>query len=246
MIRAAWAACGSPKAYSGLASGSHSFEVRAIDAAGNVDATPASRAWTIDASAPDTSISAGPSGTTTATSASLSFASSESGSTFECRLDGSAWGACSSPKAYTGLASGAHSFEVRAIDAAGNVDATPASRAWTIDASAPDTSISAGPSGTTTATSASLSFASSESGSTFECRLDGSAWGACSSPKAYTGLASGSHSFEVRAIDAAGNVDATPGLPRLDDRCVGAGYVDFGGSVGHDDGDFGEPVVRFF
>ena len=206
----AWGACSSPKAYTGLASGSHSFDVRAIDAAGNVDASPAFRTWTIDASAPDTSISAGPSGTTAATTASVSFASSESGSTFECRLDSGAWATCASPKAYSGLPSGSHSFEVRASDAAGNVDASPASRAWTIDASAPDTSISAGPSGTTTATAASVSFASSESGSTFECRLDGSAWGACSSPKAYTGLAGGSHNFDVRAIDAAGNVDATP------------------------------------
>ena len=194
-----------------MPSGSHSFEVRAIDAAGNVDATPASRAWSVDASAPDTSISAGPSGTTTATSASLSFASSESGSTFECRLDGSAWGACSSPKAYTGLASGSHSFEVRAIDAAGNVDATPGLaglECGCVGAGHVDFGGSVG--SRRRRLRRAVSFASSESGSTFECRLDGSAWGACSSPKAYTGLATGAHTFEVRAIDAAGNVDATP------------------------------------
>ena len=38
-----WAAAASPEVYSGLALGSHKFSVRATDAAGNVDATPASR-----------------------------------------------------------------------------------------------------------------------------------------------------------------------------------------------------------
>ena len=43
---------------------------------------------------PETSISSGPSGTVATGSASFGFTSSEAGSTFECRLDAGAWGAC--------------------------------------------------------------------------------------------------------------------------------------------------------
>ena len=63
----------------------------------------------------------------TSTSASFSFSSSESGSTFQCRLDGGAWGSCASPKSYSALGLGGHEFDVRAIDGAGNVDGSPAS-----------------------------------------------------------------------------------------------------------------------
>lgn len=44
----------------------------------------------------------------------------------------------------------------------------------------------------------------------FECRLDGAAYSVCTSPIVYDDLAGGSHTFEVRAIDGAGNVDKTP------------------------------------
>jgi hypothetical protein len=86
-----------------------------------------------DTTPPETSITAAPPATTTDTSASLSFVSSEAGSSFECRLDGAAWAACSSPRAYSGLALGAHQFSVRARDGADNLDPTPASAAWTIE-----------------------------------------------------------------------------------------------------------------
>jgi hypothetical protein len=82
---------------------------------------------------PETTITSGPSGTVSSTSASFVFASSKPNSTFECRLDSGAWQVCPSPKDYTALAPGSHTFEVRASDAAGNVDPSPALCTWTIE-----------------------------------------------------------------------------------------------------------------
>jgi subtilisin family serine protease len=91
----------------------------------------------VDTTPPDTLITSGPTGTTKQTSASFSFTSTESGSTFECKLDAGAFGSCSSPKTYSSLSEGAHTFSVRATDAAGNADQTPASRTFTVDSIAP-------------------------------------------------------------------------------------------------------------
>ncbi len=164
---------------------------------------------------PETQIDSGPSGTAASGGANFTFSSSETGSTFACRLDAGSWGNCSSPKAYSGLANGSHTFDVRATDAAGNTDGSPATRTWTVavpqpDTTAPDTTISGGPSGTATSGSASFTFIGSETGSTFACRLDTGAWASCTSPKVYSSLGNGSHTFDVRATDAAGNTDGSP------------------------------------
>jgi hypothetical protein len=166
-----------------------------------------------DTTPPETTIDSGPSGTTTATDATFAFSSSEPGSTFQCRLDGASFALCGSPKSYSGLAAGTHTFDVRAIDVAGNTDPTPASRSWTIStvtAPPPDTTITSSPPSSTTSTSASFAFTSTVSPATFQCQLDGSAFAACASPTSYTGLAAGSHTFNVRAVDSTGNVDPTP------------------------------------
>jgi hypothetical protein len=39
---------------------------------------------------------------------------------------------CASPQSYVGLAPGSHVFEIRATDASGNVEGSPASYDWTV------------------------------------------------------------------------------------------------------------------
>lgn len=111
----------------------------ATDGAGN---RSESKTLTInlDKTAPETSIGSGPSTPTRSASASFGFSSPEAGATFECKLDGGAFAPCTSPKGYSALKDGKHTFSVRAVDTAGNTDSTPATRAFTVDTTAPKVS----------------------------------------------------------------------------------------------------------
>lgn len=62
----------------------------------------------------------------------FTFFSDNPSATFECSLDAAAFAPCASPVSLTGLALGAHTYEVRAVTPDGQVDATPASYTWTI------------------------------------------------------------------------------------------------------------------
>jgi glucose/arabinose dehydrogenase len=86
-----------------------------------------------DVAPPNTIIDSRPSNPTDQTSAAFTFHSTESGSTFQCQLDNGGFSACTSGKSYSSLSDGGHSFQVRAIDGAGNTDPTPASYDWTVD-----------------------------------------------------------------------------------------------------------------
>lgn len=85
-----------------------------------------------DTEAPVTTIESGPPASTPGHTAEFVFSANEP-ATYECALDDAAFSSCSSPATYSGLSAGSHGFEVRATDLAGNVDATPAGHAWTID-----------------------------------------------------------------------------------------------------------------
>jgi predicted outer membrane repeat protein len=84
-----------------------------------------------DAAAPDTAITGGPKSKTRKRSAKFEFTSTEPGSTFACSLDGGPFESCASPDELK-VKKGKHHFEVRATDAAGNADATPATLDWKV------------------------------------------------------------------------------------------------------------------
>lgn len=87
----------------------------------------------IDRKAPNTIITSGPRKTTRLRKVRFKFRSTERGSDFQCKPDWrKRWASCRSPKSYANLRLGRHTFLVRAIDGAGNVDRTAARRVWTI------------------------------------------------------------------------------------------------------------------
>ena len=205
----AWTTETSPLTLGPLAEGTYTFEVRATDAAGNVDASPASFTFTVDTSPANTTITSAPATASSSTSASFSFTASDAGPGFECRIDGGAFADCSSPASYTGLTEAAHTFEARAEDAAGNVDPTPATHAWTVDLTAPNTSFLSTPANPSANTAPTFGLGSTEPGSTFECDLDSGGWSPCATPFTTPALGDGSHTLKARATDAAGNIDAS-------------------------------------
>jgi hypothetical protein len=177
----------------------------------DIDQSRVQRLSQSDVAAPDTSITSGPSGPTNNSSPSFDFTQTESpGLGFECRLDAGEWDPCAGPKAYSSLPDGAHTFRVRGVDSSGNADQSEATRSFTVDTLPSNTSITAGPVGSTGDPTPTFEFEGSESGVTFECSVDGDAFVGCSSPRTLARQDDGAHTFAVRAVDAAGSVDATP------------------------------------
>ena len=223
----------------------HRIRVRATDLAGNVSATATDAnattetarttqgtyQYTVDTTAPVVSINSGPPTDSVTNSPDASFAFTGTDAfptgenatiTFQCKLDGGSFAPCTSPKSYSGLLNGSHTFTVRPVDQAGNTG-TEATRTWTIGAasvnitSKPPAFSKTGINGNASGGTAAFEFVSNGGPGTFECRrkaggpfTDGTGWSACTTPRDYSGLAQGTQQFEVRA-DAGGG----PGFPAV-------------------------------
>ena len=197
-------ACTSPKSYA-AGDGPHTFTVKATDAAGNSGQT--SYGWTIDTVAPKAKITSAPNDPSGVKSATFEFSADEP-ATFRCKLDSQTFAACTSPKSYSSLPDGLHTFAVRAIDLAGNIgDQT--SYDWLIETDLPVVTLTSTPSRSSNSSAATFFFTSNKQSTSFECKLDGGAFGACASPKAYSGLVDGSHTFAVRGTATGGTGPAT-------------------------------------
>jgi hypothetical protein len=133
----AFAPCSSPASHtaSGLADGGYRFEVRGVDAVGNADGSPAVRDFAVDATAPRATITKQPPSKVKTkkkkVKVAFSFAADDPGATFRCRLDGAAFMTCPATISFT-VKPGRHSLEVVAVDAAGNVQAPPATSSFAV------------------------------------------------------------------------------------------------------------------
>jgi hypothetical protein len=166
------------------------------------------RARSAETTAPGAAITGGPSPGSSINDPTprFSFDSADASAIFHCRVGATAFRPCSSPDTLAELSDGAHTFQVKAIDAPGN-ESQIRSRSFTVDTAAPSVTISSGPDAgqVSSDSSPSFSFASGESGASVSCQLDGGGFQGCSSPFTASGLADGSHTFRVRATDQAQN-----------------------------------------
>jgi hypothetical protein len=105
-----------------------SFDV--VDAAGNASACTPLR-YAHDSIAPNTRIVGRVPARTTGRRLVVRFSAAGAPTRFQCKLDAGRWTACASPLRVPMLRRGRHVLLVRAIDAAGNVDPTPAVARWT-------------------------------------------------------------------------------------------------------------------
>jgi hypothetical protein len=191
-----FATCTSPKTYGGLASGQHTFQIRAVSSSGASAA--AAHTWTIVPPVPAPVITGKPANPSTNDSATFTFSATQPGAAFRCALDGGPFAGCSSPKTYAGpLAAGSHAFAVRTVS--GPLESAATAYTWTIKAP-PAPAITLKPPALTNAATATFGFSSTQAGVSFECRLDTGSYTACTSPAGYLGpLGEGPHLFQVRA-----------------------------------------------
>src|SRR2546422_1382482 len=131
------AAAGATWSTTTVPDGAHTLGAVTVDRA--ADATATTRVVIVDNTPPDTQITSGPSGVIQVASATFTFTGTDfltpvASLRFAWRVDGGAFAPFDpQPTApLTGLSEGRHTFEVKALDLAGNEDPTPAVRTFTV------------------------------------------------------------------------------------------------------------------
>jgi hypothetical protein len=155
--------------------------------------------------APTVQITSTPSNPTTKTSATFAFSTSGTSVKRTCQVDGKAAASCASPKTYTGLSYGAHTFAVNASSTRGSARA---SYNWNVVRPAPTVTLASPPSGSTTSTSVTLAWTSTNA-TTILCWLDSAAPAACAGPITFSNLALGTHTFTLKASNVSSSVSVS-------------------------------------
>jgi hypothetical protein len=209
--------CGLRPTFAALGEGPHRLEARATDELGNVDPTPAVRQWTVDASPPDTSITAGPTEGSRTKRRNASFVLTGADNltpsnqlAFSCSLDGRPFSTCDAHAVLDRLADGRHRLQARASDLAGNLDQSPVSRQWTVDGT-PPTRPRVGVRVRGLVVRVRLSAVDAEGGSVrYRCSVDGKRYRRCAASTTFR-LKRGKHKLRAVARDSLENQSA-PGV----------------------------------
>jgi hypothetical protein len=193
----AYAPCGPEVPLAKVADGDHEWRLLATSRTGVNQVTPTALRFKVDTSVPGTllAIRIDPEGDGRA----IATFGTDSDATFECRQTprnfdpAVGWAPCSAP---VDVAAGAE-FQVRAFDGAGNIDTSPAS------VKVPPAGLGFPAFGARIPTFAGVraeaSFAGEyQGGGTFQCRVDGRAWAACSQQMRLPILEAGRHVLQVR------------------------------------------------
>jgi len=167
------------------------------------------RVFTVDTVAPTITFTGGPSGPTNDSTPNFTFSVSGATGSPQCRIGSGAYGSCSSSTTYNPgyLYNGSYTAWVRAEDGAGNV--RQVSRSFTVDTVAPSLTITSAPPDFQVNAGSATYYFSASGYTTLRCRLYLSsqtppAYQSCSSPFTKS-IGYGSYTFQVQAIDAAGN-----------------------------------------
>ena len=222
-------ACASPRATAAFRSAIASFSVRATDAAGNTDPTPAEADWTVtepppDTTPPETSISGGPDATHRGHLGQLRLRLQRGRLELRVQPRRRPPGPPATRRRPTAASRSARTVlgprhrrgrqhgPIACDSVAGRSLRPPTPPRLTRRSAA-------GRQARPASTSASFSFNATEAGSSFECKLDTGAWASCASPKGYSGLAVGSHSSRS-APPTRPATRTNPGDSELDDHAA--------------------------
>ena len=184
-----------PATRADLVDGLHTFSVRARDVAGNLRPR---RQHGAGGSTPfrPTPRSAGARPRTPPRRLRATVAGSDPGgagdASVQCSLDGAAYADCPAPATYAGWR-GPHALAARAVDGAGNVDASrPSGQGTSTDRT--EARVASGPGDPHRGHGGDFSFAADSAGAAAnarsECRLDGAAYATCGRPIVFGGLES--------------------------------------------------------
>ena len=215
-----------PEGLRDLTDGPHTFSVRAVDAAGNVDPSPAT--YSLDGrprcAGDDDRLRAG--ALDQHARARRSRSRRRPASTYECSLDGAAYAACTSPvDLHRPGRRRPHASRCARSTRPATSTRAPATHAWTVDLRARHDDRRPRPANPTASTTATFTSRRTSRASATSARSTAPAFSSCSSPAEYTDLAAGRRTSSASAPRTRRQRRRDAGHLHLDDH-AGAGDDD--------------------